>query len=125
LFSLGGLSTMRERYGFLAADEMLRAVTLMVRNAAREFGSEDDFVGHLGAEEFVILTTPQKANNIRSRLETRIRHSLSRFYHADDHNADFLTLDTGAIVVQLGQYDDAASVKRALRETIAPAASEG
>lgn len=123
LFSVGGLSTLRERYGFLAADEMLRAITLMVRNAVREYGGEEDFVGHLDEEEFVVVTTPGKANAIRSRLETRIRNSLNHFYRADDYNRGFLTLSSGAMVVQLGEYDDAASVRRALRETIAPAAS--
>lgn len=123
LFSVGGLSTLRERYGFLAADEMLRAITLMVRNAVREYGGEEDFVGHLDEEEFVVVTTPGKANAIRSRLETRIRNSLNHFYRADDYNRGFLSLSSGAMVVQLGEYDDAASVRRALRETIAPAAS--
>jgi PleD family two-component response regulator len=125
LFAIGGLNTLRERYGFLAADEMLRAITLMVRNAVREYGGEDDFVGHLGEEEFVVVTTPGKANSIRSRLETRVRNSLDHFYRADDYNRGFLSLSTGAMVVQLGEYDDAASVRRALRETIAPAASGG
>jgi PleD family two-component response regulator len=125
LFAIGGLNTLRERYGFLAADEMLRAITLMVRNAVREYGGEDDFVGHLGEEEFVVVTTPGKANSIRSRLETRVRNSLDHFYRADDYNRGFLSLSIGAMVVQLGEYDDAASVRRALRETIAPAASGG
>ena len=125
LFAIGGLNTLRERYGFLAADEMMRAITLMVRNAVREYGGEEDLVAHMGEEEFVIVTTPNKANNIRSRLETRVRHSLNHFYRTDDYNRGFLSLATGALVVQLGEYDDAASVRRALRETIAPAASGG
>ena len=125
LFAIGGLNTLRERYGFVAADEMMRAITLMVRNAVREYGGEEDFVGHLGEEEFVIVTTPNKVNGIRSRLETRVRQSLNHFYRADDHNTGFLTLAAGALVVQLGMFDDAASVRRALRETIAPAANSG
>ena len=125
LFAIGGLNTLRERYGFLAADEMLRALTLMVKNAVHEYGGEEDFVGHLGDEEFVIITTPKEAGNIRSRLETRVRQSLSHFYRADDHNTGFLSLVSGALLVQLGMYDDPASVRRALRETIAPAENGG
>src|SRR5437660_1097787 len=64
LLSIGGLNQLREMYGFVAADEMLRAVTLMVRNAVREFGNEDDFISHLGAEEIVILTTTDKIASI-------------------------------------------------------------
>ncbi len=123
IFAFGGLKTLRERSGFVAADEMLRAVTLMIRSAVREFGGDDDFIGHLGSEEFVILTTPPRAKAIHPRLETRLRHSLSHFYRADDLNSGFLTLDVGLLLVQLGQHDDIASVKQALRATITPAST--
>lgn len=123
LFALGGLSTLRERYGFVAADDMLRAVTLMIRNTVRELGSDEDLVSHLSDDELVVLTTPRHGVAIRSRLETRLRHSLKHFYRAGDAEAGFLTLDVGLLTVQLGQYDTVAAVKQALRETVAPAAA--
>jgi DNA-binding response OmpR family regulator len=122
VFALGGLNTLRERYGFVAADDMLRAVTLMLRNSVREFGGDEDVVCHWSENEFVVLTTPRSGMDIRSRLETRLRNSLTNFYRAGDE-ADFLTLDVGILVVQLGQHDTVASVKQALRETITPAAT--
>ena len=124
LLSIGGLDQLREMYGFVAADEMLRAVTLMVRNAVREFGSEDDFISHLGAEEFVILTTDDKIANIRDRIETRIRHSLTHFYRPKEleADADFLSLQIGTVDHQTQTFNDAESVRQALSATIAPPA---
>ena len=125
LLSIGGLNQLREMYGFVAADEMLRAVTLMVRNAVREFGSEDDFISHLGAEEIVILTTADKIESLRNRIETRIRHSLTHFYRPKDlesHEANFLTLNTGVVDYQTKQFNDAETVRQALSATIAPPA---
>jgi DNA-binding response OmpR family regulator len=78
--SINGLGAFRDVYGFVAADEVLRAVTLMVRNAVREFGNEDDFIGHLTPEEFVIITGAEKVGSIRDRVETRIRQSREYFY---------------------------------------------
>jgi PleD family two-component response regulator len=123
LLSIGGLNQLREMYGFVAADEMLRAVTLMVRNAVREFGNEDDFISHLGAEEIVILTTTDKIASIRDRIETRIRHSLTHFYRPKDletPETHFLTLSTGVVDHQTKQFNDAESVRQALSATIAP-----
>jgi PleD family two-component response regulator len=80
LVSINGLGNFRDVYGFVAADEVLRAVTLMVRNAVRELGNEDDFIGHLTPEEFVIITGPEKVTSIRERIETRIRQSREYFY---------------------------------------------
>ncbi len=84
LVSVGGLSAFREVYGFLAADDVLRAVTLMVRNAVREFGSEDDFIGQLGAEDFVLVAAPDKAPHIRERIEGRFQQSRAYFYPDKD-----------------------------------------
>jgi PleD family two-component response regulator len=127
LLSIGGLNKLREMYGFVAADEMLRAVTLMVRNAVREFGNDDDFISHLGAEEIVILTTSDKIESIRNRIETRIRHSLTHFYRPKDlenAEADFLTLNTGVVDHQTRTFNDAESVRQALSATIATNSNE-
>ena len=127
VFALGGLNTLRERYGFVAADEMLRAVTLMLRNAVREFGSEDDFVAHLGDEEFVVVTTKDKADGIRTRVETRVRHSLANFYNSKDletDKTDFLSLRSGLIDHRTADFADVEAIKRALNATVAPPAGE-
>ncbi len=120
LLAIGGLNTLRELYGFVAADEMLRAVTLMIRNAVREFGNEDDLIAHLSAEEFVILTSAEKVGSIRERIETRVRSSLIHFYRpkeVENAEANFLALETGVIDYQT-QFNDAESVRQALAATI-------
>lgn len=84
LIGLTRLSDFREEYGFVAADDVLRAVTLMIRNAVREYGREEDFIGHLGPEEFIIISAPEKIEQIRERIETRIRQSREYFYPLKD-----------------------------------------
>lgn len=125
ILSINGLGTLREMYGFVAADEMLRAVTLMVKNALREYGNEDDVICHLAAEELVIVTTDDKIANIRSRIETRIRLSLNNFYrrpHTEDQpeDADYLSLETGIVNYASGKYDDFETVRKALADAVKP-----
>jgi len=123
LLAIGGLDNLREQYGFVAADEMLRAVTLMVRNAVREFGNEDDFISHLGAEEVVIQTTSDKVDNTRNRIETRIRHSLTHFYRPKDLESaetGFLRLDTSTVDHQMGPFKDIDALKVKLTGSVKP-----
>ncbi len=82
--SIDSLSTFREEYGFVAADDVLRAVTLMIRNAVREYGGKDDFVGHLGAERFAIITNPDVVEDIQDRIERRISQSREYFFPLRD-----------------------------------------
>ena len=123
ILSINGLGTLREMYGFVAADEMLRAVTLMVKNALREYGNEEDVICHLALEELVIVTTEDKIANIRSRIETRIRLSLNNFYRRPQtedqpEDADYLSLETGIVDHTTGKYDDFEAVRAALSASV-------
>lgn len=118
LISVTGLSTYRERYGFVAADDVMRAITLMVRNAVREFGLEDDFIGHLGPEEFLIVTGPERIQSIRQRVETRVSQSSEYFYPLRDREEDpppnVIGLRFGRVDSATRAFQDAADLKQAL-----------
>lgn len=124
MLSIAGLPEFRELYGFVAADDVLRAVTLMVRNAVRELGGEDDFIGHLGSEDFLIVTAPEKAAPIRDRVENRVRLSREYFYRDRDKAQDSLTTDqlrlrSGVVESRNGPFADVESLKAALYEAAA------
>lgn len=94
---IDGLESLREMSGFVASDELLRAATLMIRNAVREFGNEDDFIGHYSPETFALISTVDRVANIRQRIETRIRQSIEHFYRPpeqDGKKTDFLKVET-------------------------------
>lgn len=123
-FNIERLSLFRERYGFVAADDVLRAVTLMVRNAVREFGGEDDFVGHLGTERFLIITRPDAVADIQERIERRVTQSREYFYPLRDHDRaqqahddNHLQLTTATISDKDGPFEDAEAVKKKLAST--------
>jgi PleD family two-component response regulator len=84
LVSLENLSRYREHYGFVAADDVLRAVNLMIHNAMREAGGVNDFVGHFSADEFIIVTTMQQREKLAERIKNRLEQSLEYFYPLRD-----------------------------------------
>lgn len=121
LMAIGGLGDFREQYGFVAADDVMRAVTLMIRNAVREHGSEDDFIGHLGPEDFIVVTTPEKIAEIRERIENRIRQSREYFYPLKDRErakeaaeSNQLRLRSGTLQKSAGPFETVESLKSAL-----------
>src|SRR5512145_319724 len=50
-----GLDKFNEIYGFVARDDVLRAIALTLTSAVDELGSIDDFVGHPSESQFVII----------------------------------------------------------------------
>jgi GGDEF domain-containing protein len=116
-----GLDHFRELYGFVASDDVLRAVSLMLNNAVNDAGGENDFVGHLDATDFVILTTDQHLPAIRERIEMRLQNSMEYFYplkdrdrvrDVDDENR--LKLIIGVVRDTDGPFDDVDDLKTAL-----------
>lgn len=82
--SLENLDLFRETYGFVASDEILRAVGTMVNNAIHEIGASDDFFGHLGPANFVIITRQDRAAILQTGIRSRLERSLDYFYPIKD-----------------------------------------
>lgn len=119
--SISQLSAFREHYGFVAADDVLRAVTLMMKNAVKEHGDEADFLGHIGHEDFVIITHKDNAKAILERIERRIQQSREYFYPIKDRNKaqkameeNQLALSSAIITRESGTYADVKALKEAL-----------
>lgn len=84
LVSLGNLDAFRDAYGFVASDDVLRAVSLMIHNAMREVGSPEDFLGHLSPADFVLIALPSNLSALRERIIGRLEQSLDYFYPIRD-----------------------------------------
>ncbi len=125
--SINSLGRFREMYGFVAADDVLRAVTLMVRNAVREYGTAEDYVGHIGPEDFIIITQVDNVAKIRERIEARIQQSREYFYPLKDRDkareameANHLKLISGLIDHSRGPFETLDDIKAALQKSIPP-----
>lgn len=82
--SLKNLNRFREVYGFVASDDLLRAVSLMVRDAVRDLGTIEDFVGHLTPADFLIVTRQPQVPALHDRIRKRLEQSFDYFYSDQD-----------------------------------------
>ena len=89
LAGIRGLNKFRNKFGFVSADDVSRAVTLMITNSIKESGGEDDFIGHTDSGDFVILTTSDRSSKIAERCLLRLQPSIQYFYPAmERHNLE-------------------------------------
>jgi len=82
--SIKNLGDFREAYGFVASDDVQRAVSLMIHNAMRGVGSTNDFVGQIGPMDFVLVSQPENIPALSDRIYTRLEQSLDYFYPVKD-----------------------------------------
>jgi DNA-binding response OmpR family regulator len=88
VISVNNLDKFREAYGFVASDDVLKAISLMIHNAVREIGNPNDFVGQLSPTSFLLVTSPAVLQNLSERIRTRMGQALDYFYPLKDRDRD-------------------------------------
>jgi PleD family two-component response regulator len=84
----------RDVYGFVAGDDVLRFAAMMLGEVVDEFGTESDFIGHAGGDNFVIITTEEAANAMKPRLKARFAEEVQTHYNFMDRQQGFVTAPT-------------------------------
>ncbi len=82
--SIENMPFFREAYGFVASDDVLRAISLMVVNTMREVSRPEDFLGHLSATDFVLVLPPSNLVALSEKLRVRLEQSVEYFYPIKD-----------------------------------------
>lgn len=82
--SIQNIGAFREAYGFVASDDVLRAISLMIVNTLREFSRSDDFLGHLSTTELLLVVQPSNLPVLRDKLRSRLEQSVEYFYPLKD-----------------------------------------
>ena len=84
------LDIFNEIYGFVARDDVLRAVALILSSVVDELGSIDDFIGHPSESQFLVITTPTKSDDLVHQIEARLRQAMAYFYPIHDREAGYV-----------------------------------
>jgi DNA-binding response OmpR family regulator len=96
-----GLSKFRDKFGFVAADDVSRAVTLMIANAVQESGRDNDFVGHADSGDFIILTSSEHCQKLAERCMVRLHPSIQYFYPAIERQRLYETPESERLTVYI------------------------
>jgi PleD family two-component response regulator len=84
------LDAFNEIYGFVARDDVLRAVALILTSIVDELGSIDDFVGHPNESQFIIVTIPAKIDELTRHIKERLGQAMAYFYPIHDREAGYV-----------------------------------
>jgi PleD family two-component response regulator len=60
-----------DTFGFTAADTVIREMGAAIRAAVETVGTPRDFVGHIGGDDFIVVTVPERAEAIGRETASR------------------------------------------------------
>lgn len=115
--SISHLDSFREAYGFVASDDVLRAISLMIHNTMKETGGTEDFLGHITPTDFVIVTTPGTLAAFKEKISSRLEQSLDYFYPIKDREQaskrpDRLSIKVVDVPSVVGRYSSVEQLKK-------------
>ena len=77
-------------YGFPAGDEAIRLVARLLTAAVNELGNPTDLVGHVGGDDFVVTTTPDRCDALAQRIITDFDRQVPELYTPADRRRGYL-----------------------------------
>jgi len=77
-------------YGFGDGDRLIIMTAGLIRDQAGLWGNPDDFVGHIGGDDFVLVTTPDKVFNICEMIIAEFDEKVKDFYSENDRARGYI-----------------------------------
>jgi GGDEF domain-containing protein len=125
---VAGLDAFSEAYGFVASEEVLRFTAMILSQTVDRLGTLNDFIGHVGSDEFIVVTEKDKARAIAQEVKERFDANVGTHYDwqareqgyllvegedGEQRKADLMTLAVGVITPDDGPFADIREITEA------------
>jgi len=73
-----------DHYGYARGDDAIRSLAHILLDAVERGGASDDFIGHIGGDDFIVLTRPDRAEPVAERIRTEFDRLTPELYSPED-----------------------------------------
>jgi diguanylate cyclase (GGDEF)-like protein len=114
-----------DHYGFVRGDDVIKTLSTIIFEVLEEIPSKRTFAGHVGGDDFVVLTEPQLAEPIADEITKRFDAAVPALYDLIDRErgwieyeerngnkvrADFVSVSIGVVIAEPRTYSSAAAL---------------
>lgn len=81
---LDNFKAFNDNYGIAKGDEAIKMTAEVFKEAIKTKGNSNDFIGHEGGDDFILLTTPDKAGEIADQIIKEFEKRVRILYNQED-----------------------------------------
>jgi diguanylate cyclase (GGDEF)-like protein len=122
---LDSFKSYNDHYGFLQGDSVIKTLANIILEVLEENPSPEHFAGHVGGDDFVILTEPGMAETLATEVTTRFDTAVPALYEPEDRDNGFIesqerngatlrsplvSVSIGIVIAEPGSYSSAAAL---------------
>lgn len=77
-------------YGFTRGDDVIKTTARVMLESLKELDCREDFIGHIGGDDFIILTVPGKAEALSKRIIEKFDAQVPMLYDPQDRERGYI-----------------------------------
>jgi diguanylate cyclase (GGDEF)-like protein len=89
---LDAFKAFNDHYGYVRGDTLIRFTAALMHEQIQKHGGEGDFVGHIGGDDFVIITVPERAQIIAEAVRSDFDTRIGAQYDPGDRERGYITV---------------------------------
>ncbi|MBN1622108.1 MAG: response regulator [Endomicrobiales bacterium] len=78
-----------DNYGYKWGDEVIKLAAKVISKSMLAFGNNEDVLVHLGGDDFLLLTTPDKVEPIYNNIIAEFSNEIMEYYNQSDKERGF------------------------------------
>jgi len=90
LVDLDNFKAFGDRYGYIRGSEVLKKVAAILTDCVKTLGSGPDFLGHIGGDDFVIITDPLRMEKLCEKVIHDFDEAIPDFYDEEDRRRGYI-----------------------------------
>ncbi len=87
---LDNFKAYNDAYGFLKGDEVIKFLAHIITQNVKIHGSQDDFIGHIGGDDFILITSPDNVDDLCTAIIDQFDASIPLFYSTEDRKRGYI-----------------------------------
>jgi len=90
VMDLDNFKAFNDRYGYARGNVVIKETAKIVEQASRTHGALDDFIGHVGGDDFVVVTDPGRTHELCEEIIAQFDRSIPLLYDPDDREKGYI-----------------------------------
>ena len=87
---LNNFKSFNDKYGFYDGDKVIKFTADILQNIIKKYGKTSDFIGHIGGDDFVIITEQNNSSVLAENIISEFDKGIVQFYSEEDRKKGFI-----------------------------------
>ena len=90
VLDIDNFKAFNDRYGYAHGSEVIKETARIIEGGVKLKGTPEDFIGHVGGDDFVVITTPARMRAVSTEIIEQFDRRIPEFYAPEDRARGYI-----------------------------------